>query len=151
VDVVRQPRHVVAERHVRGKLTLRPNVGLRSTQIEGGALYDLSTFPVAGKIAPLSVGGGLSLTIHTLNRFTWGGTFIQPRTTSLGVHGIAALDLPVAPKVSVRGQAKLVLSRLATGNLETKIAFAEGGGVTARLDTRTLTYLVISGGVTIRL
>lgn len=131
-------------------LNLRPDVGLRTTQVEGGVLYDLRTFPVGGKIAPFSIGGGLSLTVHSLHRFTWDGNFIEPSTTSVGVHGLAALDIPLAPKLSLRGQAKLTLSRLARGDLEDKIAFAEGGGVTGRLDGKTLANFLISGGVTIR-
>ncbi len=37
---------------------VRPDVDLRTTQLELGLLYDLSTFPVAGKIAPFMIGGG---------------------------------------------------------------------------------------------
>lgn len=131
--------------------TLRPDIGLATTQIEAGVLYDVGTFPVAGKIAPLSIGGGLSLTVHTLQRFTWGGTYVAPTTTSVGLHGLAALDIPLAPKVSVRAQTKLTVSRLARGDLEQKIAFAEGPGLTATLDGRTLTHLLIAAGITIRL
>jgi hypothetical protein len=130
--------------------TLRPNVGLRTTQLDAGILYDLSQFPVSGKIAPFAVGGGLTLTFHSVNRFTWGGKVIEPNTTSVGVHGLAILDVPLAPNVSLRGQSKLTVSRLARGDLERKLAFAEGVA-SATLDGGTATYLVISVGVTLRL
>lgn len=132
-------------------LRLRPDVELRTSQLEVGVLYDLSTFPVGGKIAPFLLGGGLSLTFHSLDRFTWGGQFVEPSSTSIGVHGLAALDIPLAPKVSLRGQAKFAVISLSLGDLEEKIAFAEDGGVTATLDSGITTYLVISAGVTVRL
>lgn len=130
--------------------TLRPNVGLRTTQLEAGLLYDLSQFPVANKIAPFAVGGGLTLTFHSVNRFTWGGTFIEPHTTSVGVHGLAMLDIPLAPNVSLRGQGKLTVSRLARRDLENKLAFAEGVP-SATVDGGTQSYFVLSAGVTLRL
>jgi len=130
---------------------IRPDVELRTSQLEVGVLYDLSTFPVGGKIAPFLLGGGLSLTFHSLNRFRWKREVIEPSTTSIGVHGLAALDIPLAPKVSLRGQAKLAVISLSLGDLEKKIAFAEDGGVTATLDSGITTYLVISAGVTVRL
>ncbi len=132
-------------------LELRPDVDLRTTQLEVGLLYDLSSFPVGGKIAPFLIGGGLSLTFHSLDRFTWGGNFIEPSNTSIGVHGLAALDIPLVPKVSLRGQAKLAVISLSLSDVEEKIAIAEGGGVTATLDSETTTYFVISVGVTVRL
>lgn len=132
-------------------LRLRPDVRMKTTQLEVGILYDLSSFPVAGKIAPLMLGGGVSLTFHSLDRFSWGGNFVEPKTTSIGAHGLAALDVPVAPRISLRGQAKLAVIALSLSDLEEKVAIAEGGGVTAALDGRTISYFVISAGVTVRL
>lgn len=73
--------------------SLRPDVGLTTMQLDAGLLYDLRTFPVGGKAAPFSVGGGLSLTFHSLSRFTWNGNIVEPGTTSVGIHGLAALDI----------------------------------------------------------
>lgn len=131
--------------------TLRPDVELETTQLEAGLLYDLGSFPVAGAIAPLFIGGGLSLTFHSVDRFSWDGNVVQPSTTSIGVHGLIGLDVPVGPRVSVRGQGKVSVSPLARGGLEEKIALAEGGGVTASVDGGTSSYFVLSAGVTIRL
>ncbi len=135
------------------KRDLKPqgDVELRTSQLEVGVLYDLSTFPVGGKIAPFLLGGGLSLTFHSLNRFRWKREVIEPSTTSIGVHGLAAIDIPLAPRVSLRGQAKFAAISLSLGDLEKKIAVAEPGDVTATLDSGTTTYLVISAGVTFRL
>lgn len=83
--------------------SLRPDVNLQTTQLEAGALYDLGTFPVAGKIAPILLGGGVSFTFHSVGRFVWDGRFVEPRTTSVGVHGLIGLDIPIAPKLSLRG------------------------------------------------
>ncbi len=129
--------------------SLRPDLGLRTTQLEAGLLYDVSTFPMSGKVAPLSVGGGLSLTVHSVNRFSWDGNFVEPQTTSIGLHGLAALDIPLSPRVNFHGQTKLVLTPLSRGDLENKIALADGKPA-ATLDGGTSTYFVISAGVTFR-
>lgn len=130
---------------------IRPNVDLKTTQLELGLLYDVSTFPIGGKIAPFLIGGGLSLTFHSFDPFRWDDVFIQPSSTSIGVHGLAALDIPLAPKVSLRGQAKLTASSLALGDLNDKIAFAEGTAIASSLDGGISTYFVLSAGLTFRL
>ena len=130
---------------------IRPGVDVKTTQLELGLLYDLSTFPIADKIAPFLIGGGLSLTFHSFDPFQWSGDFIQPSSTSIGVHGLAALDIPLAPKISLRGQAKLTASSLALGDLNDKIAFAEGTAIVNSLDGGISTYFVLTAGLTFRL
>ncbi len=130
---------------------IRPSVDVKTTQLELGLLYDLSTFPIADKIAPVLIGGGLSLTFHSFDIFRWDDTFIEPSSTSIGVHGLAALDIPLAPKISLRGQAKLTASSLALGDLNDKIAFAEGTAIVNSLDGGIATYFVLSAGLTFRL
>ena len=130
---------------------IRPRVGMKTSQLEAGILYDLSTFPVAGKIAPFLVGGGLSLTFHSFDPFRWDDVFIEPSSTSIGVHGLAALDIPLAPKLSFRGQVKVTAMSLALGDLNDKIAFGEGTAIANPLDGGIATYIVLSGGITIRL
>ncbi len=129
----------------------RPSVDVKTTQLELGLLYDVSTLPIADKIAPFLIGGGLSLTFHSFDPFQWSGDFIQPSTTSIGAHGLVALDIPLAPKVSLRGQAKLTASKLALGDLNDKIAFADGNAIVSSLDGGISTYFVLSAGLTFRL
>lgn len=123
---------------------VRPNMDVRTTQVELGLLYDLSTFDVGEKIAPFMVGGGLSLMLHSFDPFQWDGTLIEPSSTSIGAHGLAALDLPLSPKVSLRGQAKLTVTSLSLGDLNDKIGFAEGTAILNPLDGGLSTYMVIS-------
>lgn len=131
-------------------LTPRPDNDLRTTQFEAGLLYDVAALRVGRDKAPLSVGGGLSLTSHSLKRFTWDGNAIRPSTTSLGAHGLAALEIPLAPKLNFRGQAKVSVTPLSLGDLEDKIAAAEGGAVTASLDAGTSTAFQMLFGVSYR-
>lgn len=90
------------------------------------------------------------MTSHSLKRFTWNGNAIRLGTTSIGAHGLATLDIPVAPKLNFHGQAKLSLTPLSLGDLEEKIAAAEGGGLTATLDAGTSTYFQMLFGVAYR-
>ncbi len=143
--------HSVPEARYVENNNVRPNVDLKTTQLELGLLYDLSTFPIADKIAPFFIGGGLSLTFHSFDPFRWDDEFIEPSSTSIGVHGLAVLDIPLAPKVSLRGQAKLTASSLALGDLNDKIAFAEGTAIVNSLDGGIATYFVLSAGLTFRL
>ena len=129
---------------------LRADIGLTTSQFEAGILYDISSFPVAGRIAPLLIGAGASLTRHSLQRFTWNDTFVEPNGTSIGVHALAALDIPLAPKLSLRGQGKWTLSALSLGDVEEKIAAAQGGGLTADLERQTSSYFVFSLGLALR-
>jgi len=131
-------------------LTPRPDNDLRTTQLEAGLLYDVAALRVGRNNAPLSVGGGLSLTSHSLNRFTWNGNAIRPSTTSIGAHALAALEIPLAPKLNFRGQAKVTVTPLSLGDLEQKIAAAEGGPVTASLDAGTSTSFQMLFGVSYR-
>jgi hypothetical protein len=127
-------------------LTPRPDSDLRTTQIEAGALYDVGALRLGKDKAPISVGGGLSLTTHSMKQFTWNGNAIRPSTTSLGAHALAALDIPLAPKLTFHGQAKLSVTPLSLGDLEEKIAAAEGGGLTASLDAGTSSYFQLLFG-----
>jgi hypothetical protein len=129
---------------------LRADIGLTTSQFEVGMLYDISSFPVAGRIAPFLIGGGASLTRHSLERFTWNDTFVEPNATSVGVHALAALDIPLAPKLSLLSQIKWTLSALSLGDLEEKIAAAQGGGLTADLESQTSNYFVFSLGLALR-
>lgn len=131
-------------------LTPRPDNDLRTSQVEAGLLYDMTTLPVGRDRAPLAIGGGLSLTSHSLKRFTWDGNAIRPSTTSVGAHGLAALEIPLAPKLNFRSQAKLSVTPLSLGDLEEKIAAAEGGGVTASLDAGTSVAFQMLFGVSYR-
>lgn len=136
-------------------LTVEPDVKFRTTEIEAGVLYDLRSFPVGGKAAPFMLGGGLTVTRHSLDRMTWSGEAVDPSTTSFGVHGLAALDIPLAPTVSLRLQGKLVVSSLSRGGLEDELGRAESVGqpapVTASLDGGTGTRFAISTGLNVRL
>lgn len=131
-------------------LTPRPDNDLRTTQFEAGLLHDVAALRVGRDNAPLSIGGGLSMTSHSLRRFTWNGNAIRPSTTSVGAHGLAALDIPLAPKLNFHGQAKVSVTPLSLGDLEDKIAAAEGGGVTASLDAGTSTNFQLLFGVAYR-
>lgn len=131
--------------------TPRPDVDVRTTQFDLGLLYDVGSFPVAGRIAPIFLGGGATFTFHSLDGFQWDDNFVQPGTTSIGFHGFLGFDVPVGPRISIRGQGKLSVTPLALGDLEEKIAIAEGGGVTAQVDGGTQSYFVLAAGVTIRL
>lgn len=131
-------------------LTPQPDNNLRTTQLEAGLLHDVAALRVGRDNAPISIGGGLSLTSHSLKRFTWNDNAIRPSTTSVGVHGLAALEIPLAPKLNFRGQAKVSVTPLSLGDLEDKIATAEGGGVTAGLDAGTSTNLQMTFGVAYR-
>lgn len=131
-------------------LTPRPDNDLRTTQFEAGVLYDVAALRVGRDNAPLSIGGGLSLTSHSLKQFTWSGNAIRPSTTSVGAHALAALEIPLAPKLNLRGQAKVSVTPLSLGDLEDKIAAAEGGGVTASLDAGTSTNFQLLFGVAYR-
>jgi opacity protein-like surface antigen len=131
-------------------LAPRPDKSLRTNQFEAGVLYDATSFRVGRNKAPLSIGGGLSLTSHSMKQFTWNGNAIRPSTTSLGAHGLAALEIPLAPKLNFRGQAKVSVTPLALGDLEKKIAAAEGGGVTASLDSKTSIAFQMLFGVSYR-
>jgi len=131
-------------------LTARPDNDLRTTQLEAGLLYDVAAVRVGRNNAPLSVGGGLSLTSHSLKRFTWNGNAIRPSTTSIGAHALAALEIPLAPKLNFRGQAKVTVTPLSLGDLERRIAAAEGGPVTASLDAGTSTSFQMLFGVSYR-
>ncbi|HEY6783367.1 MAG TPA: hypothetical protein VI159_00360 [Gemmatimonadales bacterium] len=131
-------------------LTLQPDVTLKTTKLDAGVLYDVLTMPVGGKSALLSIGGGISLTMQSLHQFSWKGNTVEPSSSSAGLHALAALDIPLGSKLSFNAQTKLTVSSLARGNLQNEIALAEGGGVTAQLDSRTLTDFLISGGLRIR-
>ena len=130
--------------------TIRPDVGLSTTQLELGVLYDMGSFPVGGKSAQFFLGGGLSLTFHSFDPFQWDGTFIEPSSTSLGVHGVVGLDIPLTPMLSLSSQAKLTVTSLSLGDLNDKIALAEGEAIVQPLDGGIGTYFVLSVGVTIR-
>ena len=132
-------------------LTPRPDVDLRTTQFEAGLLYQVTTFRVGRETTPLAVGGGLSLTSHSVKRFTWNGNAIRPATTAAGAHALAALDIPLGPKLDFHGQAKLSVTPLSLGDLEEKLAAAQGGGVTAALDAGTSMYFQFVFGVAVRL
>lgn len=131
-------------------LQIRPENSLRTTQVEAGVLYDAARFKVGQDQAPLAVGGGLSLTSHSMNTLIWNGNTIRPSATSIGAHALAALDIPLAPRLTFHGQAKLTLTPLSRGDLEDKIAAAEGGGVTATLDGGTSTYFQLLVGAAYR-
>jgi len=128
----------------------RPDNNLRTTQIDAGLLYDVAAFQLGREKAPISVGGGLTLTSHSLKQLTWNGNAIRPSTTSVGLHGLAALEIPLASKINFRGQAKMSVSPLSLGDLEERIAAAEGGGVTASLDAGTSTSFQMLFGVAYR-
>ena len=130
--------------------TIRPDVGLSTTQIELGVLYDLSTFPVGGELAEFFLGGGLSLTFHSFDRFQWGDFLIAPISQSFGVHGLAGLDIPLTSVISLNTQAKLTVTALSLGDLNDKIAVAEGVAIVQPLDGGIGTYFVLSVGVSIR-
>lgn len=129
---------------------VRPSVDVKTILFELGVLHDLSTFPVGANVASFLVGGGLSLTFHSFDPFQWDDVFIEPSSTSFGVHGLAALDIPLASKLTFRGQVKLTVTSLALGDLNDKIALAEGNLIVNPLDGGIGTYLVLSAGVTIR-
>lgn len=131
-------------------LQLRPENNLRTTQIEAGILYDAASLRVGRDKAPLSVGGGLSLTSHSIKNFIWNGNAIRPSATSIGAHALAALDIPLAPRLSLHSQAKLSMTPLSRGDLEEKLAAAEGGSVTATLDGGTSTYFQLLVGAAYR-
>ncbi len=135
-------------------LTPRPDIDVKTTQVEVGLVYDVSSLSVGRKTAPFAIGGGLSLTVHSLQRFTWSGEFVEPSTMSIGVHGLAALDIPLAPKVNFRGQAKLTIIPLSVGDLEEKIGQAEsvgGAPVTATIDDGTVTHFALFAGIVFKL
>jgi hypothetical protein len=131
-------------------LTLRPDQHLRTTQIDAGLLYDAAALRVGKDKAPITIGGGLSLTSHSIKNFLWNGNTIRPGATSVGAHVVAGLDIPLAPKVSFHSQAKLSLTPLSRGDLEEKIGAAQGGGVTATLDGGTSTYFQLNLGAAYR-
>lgn len=131
-------------------LTPRPDNSLRTNQFEVGLLHDAASFRVGRDQAPIAIGGGLSVTNHSLKRFTWDGNAIRPSTTSIGAHGLAALEIPLAPKLNFRGQAKVSVTPLSLGDLEEKIAAAEGGAVTASLDGGTSVAFQMLFGVSYR-
>jgi hypothetical protein len=131
-------------------LQLRPENNLRTTQIEAGVLYDAASLRVGRDKAPLSVGGGLSLTSHSMKNLIWNGNAIRPSATSIGAHALAALDIPLAPRLSFHSQVKLTMSPLSRDDLEEKLAAAQGGSVTATLDGGTSTYFQFLVGAAYR-
>ena len=131
-------------------LSPRPDNSLRTNQLEAGLLYNAASVRIGRDQAPLAVGGGLSVTNHSLKRFTWSDNAIRPSTTSIGAHGLAALDIPLAPKLNFRGQAKVSVTPLSLGDLEEKIAAAQGGAVTASLNSGTSLAFQMLFGVSYR-
>jgi hypothetical protein len=63
---------------------------------------------------------------------------------------VAALDIPLAPKLAFHSQAKLTMTPLSLGDLEEKIAAAQGGGVTATLDAGMSSYFQLLIGAAYR-
>lgn len=131
-------------------LAPRPDNSLRTNQLEAGLLYDAASLRVGRDRAPLAIGGGLSVTNHSLKRFTWNGNAIRPGSTSIGAHGLAALEIPLASKLNFRGQAKVSVTPLSLGDLEEKIAAAQGGAVTASVDPGTSIAFQMLFGVSYR-
>jgi hypothetical protein len=131
-------------------LQLRPENHLRATQIEAGMLYDAASLRIGRDKAPLAVGGGLSLTSHSMKNLIWNGNAIRPSATSIGAHALAALDIPLAPRLTFHSQAKLTMTPLSRGDLEEKLAAAQGGSVAATLDSGMSTYFQLLIGAAYR-
>jgi hypothetical protein len=131
-------------------LSARPDQNLRTTQIDAGILYDAAALRVGKDKAPITIGGGLSLTSHSIKNLVWNGNTIRPGATSIGAHVVAGLDIPLAEKFSFHSQAKLSLTPLSRGDLEEKLGAAQGGGVTAALDGGTSTYFQLNLGAAYR-
>lgn len=132
-------------------LTVRPKLDLRTTRFEFGILHDIGKIKSGPTWIPIQVGGGLSLVSTKLKNFTWDGILISSSSTSLGFHGLGALEIPFGPNTSFRGQIRLNFTSPSYGDLEKKIAAAEGGGVTASMDSGWITDLGIRAGVSFSL
>lgn len=132
-------------------LTVRPSLDLRTTLFEVGILHDIGNLKSGPTGIPIQLGGGLSLVTNKLKNFAWDGILITSSSTSLGFHGLGALEIPFEPSISFRGQIRMNFTAPSYGDLEKKIAAAEGGGVTASMDSGWITDLGIRAGLSFNL
>jgi hypothetical protein len=127
---------------------VRPDIELKTLDVDLGVLFDVARF---GSVTPstFALGGGLSVVSHSPEGMVWDGERIEPTTTSLGVHGLGALDLGLTALLALRVQLELGVVALRLDDLEEALAFADNEAA-ADLDSEAVTYAQASIGLTLR-
>jgi hypothetical protein len=120
------------------KDNLRPDVDLDTVRIQPGLLFDVASFGST----TLAIGGALSFDFVSVDRLVWHDRLVHPDTTEVGLLGLAALDVGLTNRLSLRAQLGLEVSHPFLGDLEDNLALAEGErGADIDADTRTALLL----------
>jgi hypothetical protein len=124
---------------------LRPDVGLDTVRIQPGVRFDVASFGSS----TLAFGAGLSLDFISVDGLVWHDRAMAPDSASIGLFGLAALDVGLTSRLTLRAQLDLELSHPFLGDLERQLALAEGER-DASVDEDARTALILGLGLGIR-
>lgn len=128
------------------KDNVRGEAGVSTIRIQPGVLIDV----VRGKTTEVAVGGGLTFARIAIDDIFWDRVRVDPRSTAIGIFGAAAIDASLSRRLSFHAHLALELSRPSYGDLEDRLARADGE-VASEVDHDLRSALLLGLGLTIRL
>lgn len=125
---------------------IRPEVSISTTTVDLGVSYRV----VVGPTVHVGVGGGLFFASQAVGDMTWDRAVIEPRTSVIGLHGLATLDVPLADRLMFRAALRLGVGAPGLGDLEGELARAEGE-TRAEAETHSRTDALLAVGIAVTL
>lgn len=125
---------------------LRPDASIDTIRIQPGVMY--SVFD--NDKVDISVGGGLTIARLSLDRMVWNDRAVNAASTAIGVFGAGGLDVALSARASLHVHLALEVTRPSYGELEERLAFADGEAA-SEVDHDLRQALLLAVGVTIGL
>lgn len=132
-----------------------PDLNLSILEFSAGALYRLGEWGSGATVIPFYVGGDLNLVSHSFNNLFWDGQPTDVSTMSLGLNGRFGAEYTIGPKLTLRGEGRLLFVRGGFSGLENELAAAaaldEGIAAQTNLQRNTYSMFLLNAGLAIRL
>lgn len=125
---------------------LRPDAEIDTIRIQPGVMVNVVD---NGKIG-VGVGGGLTIARVSLDRVFWNGRPVDADSTAIGLFGSAGLDVGISPRASFHAHLALEVTRASYGDLEGRLAVADGEAG-SEVDGDLRQALLLAVGVTFAL
>ncbi len=124
-------------------------------EFSAGALFRLGEWASGARAIPFYVGGDLNLVSHSFNNLFWEGQPTDISTMSLGLSGRFGAEYTISPKLTLRGEGRLLFVRGGFGGLENELAAAaaldEGIAAQTNLQRNTYSMFLLNAGLVFRL
>ena len=124
-------------------------------EFSAGALFRLGEWGSGAGVIPFYVGGDLNLVSHSFNNLFWEGQPTDISTMSLGLSGRFGAEYAIGPKLTLRGEGRLLFVRGGFGGLEDELAAAaardEGVAAQTNLQRNTYSMFLLNAGLVFRL